>query len=53
MKNGKFKKNLNWANPQKLFKCLVDMFEVGASEKGIKVLFECLNNIPEYLYLDE
>lgn len=29
------------------------MFNVGAQEKGINVYFECLNDIPKELEIDE
>ena len=46
IKNGKFKQNLIWVNLNTSFKELIDMFSVGAQEKGIKVIYEVESNFP-------
>eukprot|EP00347_Sterkiella_histriomuscorum_P003777 403362985 len=53
IKNGKFKKKLEWVNINNSFKELIDMFGIGAQEKGIQIFYEVSDNFPVQLYLDE
>lgn len=47
IKNGKFKKNLKWVNMRESFKELVEMFNVGTSEKGLQLIYECADDFPQ------
>jgi signal transduction histidine kinase len=54
IKNGKFKKNLQWVNVKQSFNELVDMFGVGAAEKGVELVFEVdEQSVPGELLVDE
>lgn len=44
---------MRWVNMNKSFKDLIDMFNVGASEKGIKLEYECDIDFPDEVYIDE
>lgn len=41
IKNGKFKKNEKWCDINQSFRDLIDMFNLGASEKGIQLHYTC------------
>lgn len=41
IKNGKFKKNERLLNLRESIRELIDMFKVGAQEKGIQLIFFC------------
>eukprot|EP00347_Sterkiella_histriomuscorum_P002515 403367855 len=53
IKNGKFRINNSVVDLMKTFQDLVDMFSVGATEKGIKVHFIPSKSIPKNLIIDE
>ncbi|CDW89272.1 pas domain s-box protein [Stylonychia lemnae] len=53
IKNGKFKKNMKWTDMAKSIRELIDMFSVGAREKGIKIRLEISQNFPHEIFIDE
>ena len=53
IKNKKFKKNLKWVDIHTSIRDLIEMFGVGAREKGISLIYEIPNDFPSLLYVDE
>ena len=53
IKNKKFKKNLKWVDINASIRDLIEMFGVGAREKGIGLIYESPNDFPSLLYVDE
>eukprot|EP00347_Sterkiella_histriomuscorum_P016734 403352055 len=53
IRNGKFKKKLEWVDLNNSFRELIDMFSIGANEKGIQIFYEVSSDFPSQLYLDE
>ena len=52
IKNGKFRKNESLVDIKSQLQDLIDMFKVGASEKGIQLIYECAENCPREVFLD-
>ncbi|CDW89008.1 pas domain s-box protein [Stylonychia lemnae] len=52
IKHGKFKKNLMWVDFKSSIKELMDIFKVGADEKGIHSIYSFSPNFPKTLYID-
>eukprot|EP00347_Sterkiella_histriomuscorum_P014196 403361802 len=53
IKNGKFTKNLKYTDMAKSLRDLIEMFNVGASEKGIELFLEIQPQFPALIYVDE
>ncbi|CDW85484.1 pas domain s-box protein [Stylonychia lemnae] len=53
IRNGKFNKNLDWVDIDKSIRDVIDLFKVGAEEKGILVVYESPLHLPNLLYTDE
>eukprot|EP00347_Sterkiella_histriomuscorum_P003008 403365951 len=53
IRNGKFKKKLEWVDLNNSFRELIDMFSIGSNEKGIQIFYEISSDFPVSLYLDE
>lgn len=53
IKKGKFQKNLKYIDVKQSLENLIEMFNVGASEKQINLIYECDEDIPSRLLLDE
>jgi len=53
IKNGKFKKNLKWTDMARSIRDLMEMFGVGAKEKGIKIGLHIDHSFPNEIFVDE
>ncbi|CDW79459.1 UNKNOWN [Stylonychia lemnae] len=53
IKNGQFRRNENTVNLRKSIRDLIDMFKVGAQEKGIQLLYFCQDDFPSQLKVDD
>lgn len=52
IKNGKFIKNESTTNFKKEISELIDIFQLQAEEKGIRLMLDCHFNVPSELYID-
>eukprot|EP00347_Sterkiella_histriomuscorum_P013700 403363702 len=53
IKNGKFQPNYQTINIQESIQELVDMFSIGAREKGISVIYSKYAHLPQFVSIDE
>eukprot|EP00347_Sterkiella_histriomuscorum_P016419 403353254 len=53
IKNGKFRTNNSTVDLKTTFQNLVEMFSVGANEKGLQVLFSPQTDFPKQIIIDE
>ncbi|CDW73961.1 pas domain s-box protein [Stylonychia lemnae] len=53
IKNGKFKKNQQWVDLKSSIEELVEIFKIGANEKGIDIITKIDQDFPDQVYADE
>lgn len=53
IKNGKFKRNENPTNLRQSITSLVEIFNIAAEEKGIDIICEFHESLPDLITIDE